>query len=105
MLTTVTASSSEANTEDKVFILSLQELKDYFKTDYQRQCKGTAYCYSRGASKGSNGNCMWWIRHTYHLKGEYAGYVLDDGSIPAKGQYVFWTDIAVRPAMWVKIGD
>ncbi len=48
---------------------------------------------------------MWWIRHTYHLKGEYAGYVLDDGSIPAKGQYVFWTDIAVRPAMWVKIGD
>ncbi|MBR5347590.1 MAG: serine/threonine protein kinase, partial [Deltaproteobacteria bacterium] len=54
------------NTTDKVFLLSITEVNRYFSSDSARQCRGTAYCYARGAYKADNGNCWWWLRSPGH---------------------------------------
>ena len=111
--TTVTAdknplcdTTSQGNsTTDKVFIPSIKEAEDYFDSDDVRKCKGTEYCYARGAVKSpDNGNCWWWLR-TLADTSRIASVVDDDGPIQYGkengGDYVTITHTAVRPAMWI----
>ena len=108
--TTVTADKNPSystspgnNTTDKVFLLSITEVKKYFSSDSARQCKGTEYCYAQGAYKGSNGNCWWWLRSP----GDYsynAALVDFDGSDFDGVRYVLSDHDAVRPALWIDLG-
>ena len=50
--TTVTADKNPSystspgnNTTDKVFLLSITEVNQYFSSNSARECQGTAYCY------------------------------------------------------------
>ncbi len=86
-------------TQDKVFILSYADAKRYLREN-SKTCTGTAYCFSKGVSKGDNGNCKWWLRTV----GEYqntAVYQSEDG-IAMAGDYVN-SSLAVRPALWINL--
>ena len=102
----VTADSTTPsnNTTDKVFLLSITEVNKYFSSDSARQCQGTAYCYAQGASKASNGNCWWWLRSPGG-DSDYAALVYGGGSVGNYGSSVNSSDDAVRPALWINLGD
>ncbi len=109
--TTVTAdknpsysTSPGSNTTDKVFLLSITEVNQYFSSDSARQCQGTAYCYAQGAYKGSNGNCWWWLRSP-GSDTRSAASVGNDGSVYEDGFFVYDDHLAVRPALWIDLGS
>ncbi|MDO4177429.1 MAG: DUF6273 domain-containing protein, partial [Bacillota bacterium] len=112
LTTTVTADKNPSystspgnNTTDKVFLLSIAEVNQYFSSDSARQCQGcqgTAYCYTQGAYKGSNENCWWWLRSP-GSNSDYAARVLSLGSVDGSGDDTDHEDGAVRPALWINL--
>ena len=94
------------NTTDKVFLLSIAEINEYFDSDSARQCSATVFCYEAGAYKTADGYCKWWLRSP----GTYANqamYVSSDGVPSFGGSIVNYDQNAIRPAMWIelKMGD
>ncbi len=89
------------DTCDGIFLLSIPESARYFASDNARWCKGTEYCYARGAFKANNGNCRWWLRSPGGER-DIAASVGENGNISQSGYYVFREGIAVRPAIWIK---
>ena len=98
------STSPGSNTTDKVFLLSITEVNEYFNSDSARQCQGTAYCYAQGEYESINGNCFWWLRSPGDLS-DYATYVHDDGYVDNYGNYVDYGKNAVRPALWINLGS
>lgn len=81
-------------TSDRVFILSIEEVKRYFPDDASRKCLGTPLCVGY---KDNAGYCFWWIRTNW----SWGAYVFYDGSIvPQNADY---DGLGVRPAMWIKL--
>ena len=97
-------SSSENDTNDKVFLLSENEVEKYFDMNTTRQCKATTYAVAHGAYiEGEKGNCLWWIRSS---GGDAfnALIVNIDGSINNNHAVDDYCE-AVRPAMWISIDE
>ena len=91
------------NTEDKVFLLSLDEAETYFHGDSSRQTAAIPY-----AKKGNvlyvdeNGYSLWWLR----TPGKYSNtacYVDHLGSTKKAGLMNRSNYIGVRPAIWVTL--
>ena len=87
--------------QDNIFLLNIAEVNKY---DTARVCKPTAYAVACNAHTGVYGNSSWWLRSPGRTQG-YAAYVDSDGEISCKGLYVDYRSIAVRPAMWIELGD
>lgn len=88
-------------TEDKLFLLSIQEANKYFKSDAERRCKPTAYAKYHSVSIINN-YCIWWLRspgYDTHL----ASRVLDLGCIGDYGFSVKNSNHAVRVALWLNL--
>lgn len=56
-------------TNDKVFLLSIDEVKKYFSKNELRRCAPTAYAEAQGAkgcstykTKSGEAACNWWLR-------------------------------------------
>ena len=92
------------STKDRVFLLSISEANNYFSSDRDRQCEGTAYCYEHGAFRASNGYCWWWLRSPGFTSG-LAAFVLYDGSVHDYGMDVDHDYSAVRPALWINLAS
>lgn len=96
------------NTEDKIFLLSIEEAEKYFSSKENRQCKPSAYAKEH-VSTYDNGNCCWWLRSpgTHRNKAAYVdhdGYVAYFGTdLSAWSDYESYYYTAVRPAMWVDL--
>lgn len=90
------------NTQDKVFLLSYAEAWKYFKSDDARKCQPTKYVEAQNASKGSNGNCKWWLRSP-GASSSFAGSVDNNGARDYNS--VNLTSIAVRPAFWLDLSS
>ncbi len=107
------------DTDDKVFLLSVDEANKYFHSDIDRQCEATDYAKKRGARSSSvNDNCWWWLRTISGEEKVYATGVNDDGIIGENTTDFKWDehytsveieieadDGAVRPAMWIDISE
>ena len=99
-----------ADTEDQIFLLSVEEAYRYFADDSARKCRGTDYCYDSGADRYPNGNCWWWLR-TPGENDTTTVYVHSDGTISYWGDsyvlhienYTIEVYYAVRPAMWIDL--
>lgn len=101
-------------TTDKVFLLSINEVNQYFGSDEAQKCVPTAYAIANGAmtsdifskdTKDGAATCSWWLRSPGRdqLRAAYISYFggggFDSGS-PVSN------DIAcVRPALWIACGD
>lgn len=89
-----------SDTEDKVFLLSIDEAKKYL-TKNKRTTAPTPYAVKQGAYR-NNGNCWWWLRSPGSNAG-LAAYVSDDGYINDHGFIVHYDTHAVCPALWVNL--
>ena len=85
------------NTNDKVFLLSIQEATTYYTIDTSRQAKGTDYAKAQGLGV----YIFWWLRSPDGLDANCAWDVHDYGH----GGYsnVPRTDIGIRPACWINL--
>ena len=116
MTSTVTAdknpnydTSPGNNTEDKVFLLSIPEVNQYFDSDEARRCAPTDYAIAQGASVDNyyfttNGEatCPWWLRSP-GSSSRNAAIVLDGGSVVYGGHRGSNETCGVRPALWISL--
>ncbi len=96
------------DTLDKVFLLSAEEARRYFKNDIYRSCAGTPYCMTQkyGRDYSARKNVDWWLRTVWNSG--RAIYVEEDGSF-MHGNITgdFYTPVgsnggvAVRPVIWI----
>ena len=120
MTTTVTAEKNSLydtdpgnDTTDKVFLLSITEVKKYFSSNKARKCAPTDYAIAQGADTNtSNGLCCWWLRSP-GITSHYAAHVGSDGSVSyfgddvnsifGYGNYGNYGNY-VRTALWINLG-
>ena len=107
---TVTADSNPdysidagSDVTDKVFLLSVSEVNEYFASNGEKLCEPTESAKQQGVYAYSNGYCRWWLR----TPGETPSYAacVSDSSVFTSGNLVNRTDNAVRPAMWIDLTD
>lgn len=92
-------------TTDKVFLLSINEVKKYFSSDSARQCKATDYAVANCAYVYSDSdNCFWWLRSPGDIQFSAAD-VLIAGSVNYRGDSVRSGGDCVRPTLWINLGS
>ncbi|MDR0491742.1 MAG: SIR2 family protein [Oscillospiraceae bacterium] len=79
-----------ADTDDKLFLLSIDEAKRYFPYDKARIAR-------------LNGDTVWWWLRSPGYLGSRAAIVSLDGSVSDSGYYVSFSEGAVRPAFWLNL--
>ncbi len=90
-------------TEDRIFLLSVAEANKYFPSNMARRCKATAYTRAKGVEViESCGD--WWLR-TIGINGERAAVVSLYGSILDFGYNFNNPNYAIRPALWIDLGN
>ena len=89
------------NTGDKVFLLSINEVRKYFSTWEARKCVPTDYAIAQGACV-SDSHCWWWLRSPGY-DSDYAARVYNDGDVYYYGYGVDDDYDCVRPALWIEI--
>ena len=92
-------STSPGNpTNDRVYLLSIEEALRYFRSDSELACVSTAYTMSKGAGYWAN----YWLR-TPGTNLQHASAIETGGWVSYGGQYVEWGRYCVRPVMWIDI--
>ena len=92
------------NTMDRLFLLTLSDVREYFPKEQDRLCEPTAYAVSRGAYC-REGKCWWWLRTPGCAPLYYTFcYLNERGELKDRGDGVDHPDNAVRPAMWISLG-
>ncbi len=87
--------------EDRVFLLSKEELSEYLPEESGRTCQPSPYALSAGATADEGGSCAWWTRSPGNHHGKIC--IVDaDGDLNPDGQ-VSRSYVCVRPAIWVDI--
>ena len=89
------------DTQDKVFLLSIDEARGYFGSDSDRLCEFTDYAYAK-LNYVSKDNCWYWLRSPGGYQ-YYAAVVGSGGGVSGMGYLVSNECTAVRPAMWISI--
>ena len=91
-------------TQDKVFLLSIDEAEKYFGSDKDRVCSLTAYAAERFSDMNEGSPFFWWLR-TPGSGPTLAAYVSEGGSVDTAGFSQFDGTLGVRPALWLRIGS
>ena len=89
-----------SNTFDKIFLLSPEDAKKYFKKSSARCSIGTEYAKSNGLwVNKETGNSRWWL--SYYNFANFARCVAFNGDI---GEMVIYgNDVGIRPALWINL--
>lgn len=90
-------------TEDKIFILSPNEVKKYLPSEKSRQCKPSAAVASNLGLYTSSGFCRWWLRSPGENQ-DTATSIDYNGGICIRGRTVNYLGDNVRPALWIQYG-
>lgn len=104
--------SGSNETNDKVFLLSFDEVFNNFDSITSRETTATKYAISSGAQEGFN---AYWLRTGVAVEQRRTGYVSIDGSILGynnnENGYITLEGFSniykmgIRPALWISIGD
>lgn len=100
--------STNKSTQDKVFLLSTEEISIYFKNEKERFCIPTEYAVSLGVHIESQyrlegkSTCCWWLRSSGSNRLRAVG-IFRGGKLCSNGNFVNYPNNAVRPALWVEI--
>ena len=89
------------DTEDKIFLLSINEANKYFSSDLERETKATAYIKNIKANIDKDGYTWWWLRSP-GSQDYFAAGVASDGSIHYSGRKVDNNHNTIRPALWIR---
>ena len=91
------------DTWDRLFLLSIDEVNQYFSNEQAQVCSATAYAKSHNVNiNNRTGNSWWWLR-TPGSSNKNASYVLTLGSVSSYGIIVNSVIGAVRPAFWLDL--
>jgi hypothetical protein len=104
------------DTEDKVFLLSIQEAEKYFSTDDERVLKPTEYAVEQrvyiyewdeddeyqAEYEKYDGNGKWWVRSP-GVNSDSAADVYWVGAVGEHGIDVDIDNVLVRPALWINL--
>lgn len=87
---------------DKIFLLSEDEVYRYLPIESDRVGYVTSYATTKGVQLKENRSCWWWLRDSDGTS-LHAKVVSFDGKISENGLFVTDNDNAVRPAMWIDL--
>lgn len=90
------------NTTDRIFLLAVDEVTQYFPADTSRRAPVTEYAKEQGAEYDKNGNGWWWLRTPGKTQDMAAG-VHTAGGVNYDGRDVDRTDLCIRPALWLDL--
>ena len=96
------------DTNDKIFLLSLEEVVKYFGDSGQlnniseRKSLSDQYNSARIAQDGRGTATWWWLRSPGSFSA-YAANVLYDGTVDVFGDFVRSGSGGVRPALWMNL--
>ena len=91
------------DTEDRIFLLSIDEVEAFFHTDESRQCSGTDYVMANGPYVNEyNGDSWWWLR-TRGSSSKTASLVCFSGYVNTVGYGVNNTGGYLRPVFWLDL--
>jgi hypothetical protein len=95
------------DTDDRIFLLSMYEVKNYLPTAEERACIRTSYAVNQSENLDMTGGCTWWLR-TPGTSQVYASMVTTEGYIAGKeDSYLAGGDVScaagVRPALWINL--
>lgn len=103
-------------TQDKNFLLSINEVNRYFSSDNVRTVHPTAYAKEQGAFvEETTGNSWWWLRSpgknrsyaaSVFVNGvvNYSGYYTITGSFNQGSGVNYWGG-SVRPVLWIDLTE
>ena len=101
------------DTQDKVFLLSYNEIVKYFNSRSARKCQLTDYARAQGGydiiehnpqQTGYAGNTKWWTRTPGAGYDNYdITFIYWDGDIFEIGSAYSDDDHTIRPAMWIEV--
>lgn len=90
-------------TDDKLFVLSINEALALFPEERDRRCYPTDYAVARGCKVNKEfGTCWWWCR-TPGCDNFYVTDVRPVGEINYVGSDADRGYLCVRPAMWISL--
>ena len=90
-------------TMDKVFLLSIDEVEDYFPSSESKKCSATDYATACGAVSITGSYVSWWLR-TPGEGFDKASYVTEwPGWVFSKGMDIRESSMSVRPALWIDL--
>lgn len=89
-------------TDDRLFLLSVEEAERYFKSDADRLCKATAYAKKQGATT-VDGDIGWWWLRTPGISRYVVMKVFTTGAIDKSGYSNNNDRGCVRPALWIQV--
>lgn len=90
------------NTTDRIFLLAVDEVTQYFTKESSRRAPVTEYAKEQGAEYDKNGNGWWWLRTPGKTQDMAAG-VHTAGGVNYDGRDVDRTDLCIRPALWLDL--
>lgn len=90
------------NTTDRIFLLAVDEVTQYFPADTSRRAPVTEYAKEQGAEYDKNGNGWWWLRTPGKTQDMAAG-VHTAGGVNYDGRDADRTDLCIRPALWLDL--
>ena len=93
------------DTDDKVFLLSIEEAQTYFKDDDARRCTPNEYCFTcTGYEEDVKNYGLWYLRSPGYEQ-DTAATVYPSGFIAIRAANQNFEDALIRPAMWTSINE
>ena len=92
------------DTEDKLFLLSIDEVYFYFPSAAERICYVTPYAACEGSWTDFNDGCCWWLRSPGSGNAGAAD-IYSDGKLWGSVVDISYQKDTVRPVMWITIGN
>ncbi len=101
-LQTCIVNDTGPNTDDCIFLLSVDEAESSFANDIERRAKLTGYAAEKGVFNDGDGDCFWWLRSRGYYE-DHAALVYTNGAVHASGLAVVRGIFAVRPAFRIAL--
>ena len=90
------------DTQDKVYLMSINETNKLFSSDSERVCYPTEYAKAHGAWTNDSGACWWWLRSPGNDT-NYAAKVNYYGEVSNFGYYLNRDEHAIRPVVALRL--
>ena len=94
--------TGENDTEDKVFLLSIEEAESFFINDKERIALATKYAEKAGVVMDDERYAWWWLRSPGSGSSN-AAVVNNFGWVYRYGSHVCYNYDGVRPALWLNL--
>lgn len=88
------------DTNDKIFLLSIDEAEQFFNSDLERKAQATNYARDNNVYAPGEDGGWWWLRSPGNTNA-MAAVVFKGGKVYPMGDHIEDETFAVRPAMWI----